>query len=72
MTCDQAGDSSLFYSGLELLVVKLTESELDTFFSQDLLLSRETPATRYSLPFLSYFQPYHVFYPQYPLLRTTF
>merc|ERR1712004_506069 len=61
VTCDQSGDSSLFYSGLELLVVKLTESELDTFFSQELTLPRRSPVQRQGVQYR---------YPQlYPHLR---
>ena len=56
MTCDKAGDSSLFYSGLELLVVRLTESELDTFFSQELTLARRPPVQRQGVQ-------YHQYYP---------
>ena len=56
MTCDLGGDSSLFYSGLELLVVRLTEPELDTFFSQELTLPRRSPVQRQGVQ-------YHQFYP---------
>ena len=50
VSCDLEESPNLFYSGLSLFVVKLTEEDLETFFSQDLRLSRET------LPLLPYYQ----------------
>ena len=69
VTCAQGGDSSLFYSGLELLVVKLTEAELDTFFSQELTLPRRSPVSqRPGVPGVQYPQYYHPLgAPLYPL-----
>ena len=68
VSCDVEETPNLFYSGLNLFVVKLTEKDLDTFFSQDLRLAREKSANRYNLPLLSYYQqqPHHPlqwFYP---------
>ena len=66
MSCDLEETPNLFYSGLSLFVVKLTEEDLDTFFSQDLKLAREKNANRYNLPLLPYYQhhqPLQWFYP---------
>ena len=64
VTCDLQQTPNLFYSGLNMFIVKLQEEELDTFFSQDLRLSRENQANRYKLPLLPYFQhPLQFFYP---------
>ena len=41
VSCDQA-TPSLFYSGLELLVVRLSENQLESFFSQELTLPRRS------------------------------
>ena len=64
MSCDLEESPDLFYSGFGLFLVKLTEKDLDTFFSQELRLPREKSANRYNLPFLSYYQqPLQWFYP---------
>merc|ERR1711953_300209 len=64
VSCDLEESPDLFYSGFGLFLVKLTEKDLDTFFSQDLMLPREKNTNRYNLPFLSYYQqPLQWFYP---------
>jgi len=59
VSCDLEETPNLFYSGLNLFVVKLTEEDLDTFFSQDLRLAREKSANRYNIPLLPYYQHHH-------------
>merc|ERR1711953_1495625 len=64
VSCDLEESPDLFYSGFGLFLVKLTEKDLDTFFSQELRLPREKNANRYNPPFLSYYQqPLQWFYP---------
>ena len=61
VSCDVEETPNLFYSGLGLLTVKLQEEDLDTFFSQDLLLPGENPDSQYpSLPYVQPSLPYVV------------
>jgi len=61
VSCDVEETPNLFYSGLGLFTVKLQEEDLDTFFSQDLLLPGENPDSQYpSLPYVQPSLPYVV------------
>merc|ERR1711910_289445 len=61
VSCDVEETPNLFYSGLGLFTVKLQGEDLDTFFSQDLLLPGENPDSQYpSLPYVQPSLPYVV------------
>ena len=58
VTCDTDLLTSLYYSPFNLLIVKLTEQDLSTFFSQELTLPRSRHSISNSINYPQYYQPW--------------